>query len=150
MPIRVDIVTQDGPLFSEPAADMVIVPGAEGEMGILPRHAALLTMLAPGELRVRKGGAEESFIVYGGVVEVRPDRVIVLADTAESTYDLDVQAAKEARERAQTVMREGLPKDDSIALAHDLRRANLQENILRKVRARPSSMRIKVLGEDEK
>src|SRR5512147_977706 len=100
MPIRVDIVSQEGPLFSEPEADMVIVPGTDGEMGILPHHAALLTTLAFGELRVRKGNAEESFIVYGGVVEVRPDSVRVLADLAESTFDVDAKKAQEARTNA--------------------------------------------------
>lgn len=143
MPIRVDIVTQEGPLFTERNADAVILPATEGEMGVLPGHAALVTTLAFGELRVRKGGAEESFAVYGGVVEVRPDRVIVLADTAESTYALDVAKAQEARQRAEKIMREGVPVDKTAAVIQELRRANLQENLLRKVRARPSTMRIR-------
>lgn len=149
MPIRVDIVTQEGPLFSEPAADMVLIPATEGEMGVLPNHAALVTTLAFGELRVRKGGAEESFAVYGGVVEVRPDRVIVLADMAQSSYELDVSRAQEARSRAEKVMREGVPADKSAAVIQELRRANLQENILRKVRARPAAVRIRT-PEDKK
>jgi F-type H+-transporting ATPase subunit epsilon len=149
MPIRVDIVTQEGPLFTEPAADMVIIPATEGEMGVLPNHAALITTLAFGELRVRKGGAEESFAVYGGVVEVRPDRVIVLADTAQSSYDLDVAKAQEARSRAEKIMREGVPPDKSAAVIQELRRANLQENILRKVRSRSSTVRIRT-PEDKK
>ncbi len=62
---------------------MVLVPGSEGEMGILPHHAPVLTTLAYGELVVRKGRAEESFVIFGGVVDIRPDRVIVLADLAE-------------------------------------------------------------------
>src|SRR5207244_9740726 len=111
MPLSVQIVTQDGPLFEEEAADIVILPGSDGVMGVLPHHAALLTTLNYGELRVRKGQSEESFIVYGGVAEVRPDRVIVLADTAESTYDVDEAEAQAARERAEQLMREGLPPD---------------------------------------
>lgn len=143
MPIRVDIVTQEGPLFSEPEADIVVLPGSEGEMGILPGHAALLATLGFGELRVRKGNAEESFIVYGGVVEVRPERVIVLADTADSTFELDAQRAQEARLAAEKVMREGVPPDKTAAVIQELRRANLQENVMRRVRNRPPTIRIR-------
>jgi F-type H+-transporting ATPase subunit epsilon len=148
MPLHVQIVTQDGPLFDEPAADMVLIPGSEGEMGILPHHAALLSTLNFGELRVRKGGAEESFIVYGGVVEVRPDRVIVLADTAESSYELDEAKAQEARERAEQLMREGLPADRMAPVIQELRRAQIQENVLRRMRSRTGTMRIRTI-EDE-
>jgi F-type H+-transporting ATPase subunit epsilon len=150
MPLNVQIVTQEGPLFNEPEADAVIIPGAEGEMGVLPRHAALITTLSFGELRVRKGSAEESFIVYGGVVEVRPDSVFVLADTAESTYDVDVQKAQAARENAQKVMTEGIPPDKSAAVIQELRRANLQENVLRKLRSRPNQIRIQNPDEAKK
>jgi F-type H+-transporting ATPase subunit epsilon len=147
MPLKVDIVTQEKKLFSEPAADAVILPGVEGQLGVLPNHAALLTTLAYGELIVRKGGAEESFLVYGGVVEVRPDSVLVLADTAESTYDVDMQKAKDARSSAEKVMKEGLPVDQSAAILQDLRRANLQENILAKVKNRPPTLRIRTMDE---
>ncbi len=143
MPIRVDIVTQEGPLFSELEADIVVLPGSEGEMGILPGHAALLATLGFGELRVRKGNAEESFIVYGGVAEVRPERVIVLADTADSTFELDAQKAQEARTAAEKVMREGVPPDKTAAVIQELRRANLQENVMRRVRNRPPTIRIR-------
>lgn len=150
MPLHVLIVTQEGPLFEEAAADMVVLPGTDGEMGILPHHAALLSTLNFGELRVRKGGAEESFIVYGGVVEVRPDSVIVLADTGESTYDLDEAKAQAARQSAEQLMREGLPPDRQAAIAQELRRAGIQENVLRKLKSRPPTMRIKVLDEEGK
>ncbi len=148
MPLHVQIVTQEGPLFEEPNATMVLIPGVEGELGILPHHAALLTTLKPGELRVRKGTAEESFIVYGGVVEVRPDRVIVLADTAESSYDVDLAKAEEARQRAETLMREGLPPDRMAPAIQELRRAQLQENVVRRLRTR-GVLRIKTLDADE-
>jgi len=92
---------------------------------------------------VRKGNAEESFIVYGGVVEVRPERVIVLADTAESAYELDIKRAQEARAAAERAMREGVPPDKTAAIIQELRRANLQENILRRVRSRPPTVRIR-------
>jgi F-type H+-transporting ATPase subunit epsilon len=150
MPLKVEIVTQEGPLFSEPEADMVVLPGAEGQMGILPRHAALLTTLSMGELIVRKGNAEESFIVYGGVVEVRPDQVIVLADTAESTYAVDLARAQEARAGAEQVMREGVPPDKTATIMQELRRANLQENVLRKVQSRANTVRIRTLDEEGK
>lgn len=149
MPIRVDIVTQEKLLFRELEADMVLVPGVEGQMGILPHHAPLLTTLAHGELIVRKGGAEESFIVYGGVVEVRPDQVLVLADTAESTYEVDLEKAREARENAERVMREGVPPDKSSVFVQELRRATLQEDVLRKIKSRAASVRIRVPDEDK-
>ena len=85
MPIHVEIVTQEGKLFEEREADMVIVPATEGVMGVLPHHAPVLTTMGFGELLVKKGNAQESFVIYGGIVEVRPGRVTVLADTAEST-----------------------------------------------------------------
>jgi F-type H+-transporting ATPase subunit epsilon len=144
MPLRVEIVTQEGQLFLETEADMVVLPGADGQMGILPHRAALLTTLAFGELIVRKGNAEESFIVYGGVVEVRPDSVNVLADTAESSYELDEVKAQEARARAEQVMREGLPPDKSAAVLQELRRATLQENVLNKVKSRAGQVRIRI------
>ncbi|MCC7448042.1 MAG: ATP synthase F1 subunit epsilon [Anaerolineae bacterium] len=148
MPLHLQIVSQEGPVFEDDAVDMVIIPGAEGEMGILPHHAALLSTLRPGELRVRKGGAEESFIVYGGVVEVRPDRVIVLADTAESSYEVDEAAAQAARERAEQLMREGVPPDRTADVVRELRRAQLQENVLRRIRTRSGVVRIKTVEDN--
>jgi F-type H+-transporting ATPase subunit epsilon len=148
MPLHVQIVSQVGPLFEEPAADMVTLPGSEGEMGILPHHAALLTTLNFGEVRVRKGGAEESFIVYGGVAEVRPDRVIVLADTAESSYEVDEARAAEARKSAEQLMREGLPPDKLAPVIQELRRAQMQENVIRRIRSR-ATVRIKTIEDDD-
>ena len=83
MPIHIELVTQEKKVFDEPEADIVIVPAIEGEMGVLPNHAPVLTTLTFGELVVRKGAAEERFAVYGGVVDVRPDKVVVLADLAD-------------------------------------------------------------------
>ena len=148
MPLHVQIVTQEGKLFEDDGVDMVLVPGTEGEMGILPHHAALLSTLNYGELRIRKGGAEESFIVYGGVVEVRPDRVIILADTAESSFELDEAKAEEARKRAEELMRSGVPEEKRYAI-EELRRDGIQENVLRKIRQRPPAIRIKSLEANE-
>jgi F-type H+-transporting ATPase subunit epsilon len=150
MPLHVTIVTQEGPLFEEQAADSVILPGTEGEMGILPRHAAMLTTLGFGELRVRKGGAEESFAVFGGVAEVRPDRVLVLADTAESSYEIDDQKIREAREGAEKLRRDGVPPDKAQAVLQEIRRASMEENILRKIRQRPATIRIKTVDDSKK
>ncbi len=149
MPLHVQIVSQEGPIFEEQAADIVILPGSEGEMGILPHHAALLTTLNFGELRVRKGQAEESFIVYGGVAEVRPDRVIVLADTAQSTYEVDEARAAEAIRHAGQLMKEGLPADRLASAAQSLRRAEVQENVLRRMKSRGPTVRIRTIEDEE-
>jgi F-type H+-transporting ATPase subunit epsilon len=149
MPLHVQIVSQEGPVFEDDAVDMVILPGSEGEMGILPHHAALLTTLDYGELRVKKAGAEESFIVYGGVAEVRPDRVIVLADTAQSTYEVDEAKAAESLRRAEQLMKEGLPPDRMAPVIQELRRAQLQENVLRRVRNRGGGVRIRTIEDGD-
>ena len=140
MPISVEIVTQERIVFSEPEADMVIIPGSEGEMGVLPHHAPVLTTLAYGELIVRKGRAQESFAVYGGVVDIRPDRVVVLADLAESSYDIDAAAVEVARERAATMMEQGVAPEQNREAALALRRAELALKVQRKVQSRGSSV----------
>jgi F-type H+-transporting ATPase subunit epsilon len=144
MPLHVKIVTQEGMLFEDDAADMVDIPGSEGVMGILPHHAALLTTLAYGELLVKKGEAQESFIVFGGIAEVGPDHVTVLAETAESSYAVDEAQAQQARQRAEQLMQSGVPQDKTYAL-EELRRAGIQENILQKIKQRPPTVRIKIV-----
>lgn len=148
MPISVEIVTQEKVIFSEPAADMVVIPGSEGEMGILPHHAPVLTTLAYGELIVRKGRAQESFAVYGGVVDIRPDRVVVLADLAESSYDIDAAAVEAARERAAQLMEQGVPAEQNRDAALALRRAELALRVQRKVQARGSAV-MRIVEDDE-
>ena len=142
MPIHIELVTQEAKIFDEPEADIVIVPAVEGEMGVLPNHAPVLTTLAFGELVVRKGEAEESFAIYGGVVDVRPDKVVVLADLAESSFALDLEKAQEARERARVILEEGPPGLDNRQAELELRRANLAVRISQKVRNRGSMLRI--------
>ena len=142
MPIHVEVVSQERLVFEETEADMVLVPAAEGQMGVLPRHAPVLTTLGFGELIVRKGAAEEYFAIYGGVVDVRPGKVVVLADLAQSTYDLDMAAAEEARERAQQLLEEGVPEEENRQAALELRRANLELQISRKLSQRTPAMRI--------
>jgi F-type H+-transporting ATPase subunit epsilon len=138
MPLHVEVVTQEKKIFDEEEADMVIVPGAEGEMGVLPHHAPVLTTLSFGELVIRKANAEERFVIYGGVVDIRPDKVVVLADMAESSFELDDQQIEAARERAQKMMSEGVPEAANRAAALELRRAELALKIKSKLKARSS------------
>jgi F-type H+-transporting ATPase subunit epsilon len=147
MTIHVEVITQEGRLFEEHDADMVIVPGSEGEMGVLPHHAPVLTTMGFGELRIRKGNAEESFVIYGGVVDIRPGHVIALADVAESSYDVDEAQAEQARTRARELMATGLPADKAESIAIELHRAELAVRVSQKVRARPR-IRLKSI-EDE-
>ena len=98
--ISLDIVTAERAVYSDDV-DMVIAPGIEGQLGILPHHTPLMTTLQAGELRVKKGVEEVSLAISGGFLEVRPDRVVVLADAAERAEEIDVARAEEAKRRAQ-------------------------------------------------
>lgn len=103
--IKLDIVTVERSVYSD-NVDIVIARGVEGELGILPHHAPLMTMLQPGELIARKGNEEYSLAISGGFLEVRPDRVIVLADSAERAEEIDIARAEEAKKRAEKMMAE--------------------------------------------
>jgi F-type H+-transporting ATPase subunit epsilon len=98
--INLDIVTAERMVYSGDV-DMVVAPGAEGQLGILPHHTPLMTTLLPGELRIKKGAEEISLAISGGFLEVRPDRVVVLADAAERAEDIDIDRAEAARKRAR-------------------------------------------------
>lgn len=100
MPIKFDIVTAERLVFSD-QVDEVVVPGTEGELGILPHHAPLMTMLKPGEVKLKKGTEEIYMAVSGGFLEVRPDHVIILADAAERADEIDAARAEAAKKRAQ-------------------------------------------------
>ena len=127
MPIRCEIVSQDRMVF-QGDADMVLIPGVLGEMGILPNHAPLLSTLKFGILKVRYQGKEEVFTVAGGVVEVQPDIVTVLADAAENVLEIDVARAEASRRRAEEYLKVGPPPDTDAYLAMEavLRRSNLR------------------------
>jgi F-type H+-transporting ATPase subunit epsilon len=142
MPIHVEIVSQEKRVFEEPAADIVLIPATEGQMGVLPNHAPVLTTLGFGELIVRKGLAEERFAIFGGVVDVRPNRVVVLAELAESTFEIDVESAEQARARAERMLHEGLPPEKYREATLELRRANLELQISHKLKQRTPVMRI--------
>lgn len=111
MPIQVNIVSAEGAIFSG-EAQMVFAPGKLGELGIAPRHAPLLTHLKPGAVRVQTDKGEEFFFVTGGILEVQPHLVTVLADSAVHGDQLDETAALEARERARAALAGGRGKVD--------------------------------------
>ncbi|GAB5490029.1 MAG: F0F1 ATP synthase subunit epsilon [Phototrophicaceae bacterium] len=142
MPIHVELVTQERKVFEDVAVDKINVPASEGEMGILQGHAPVLTTMTFGELVITKGNAEERFAIYGGVVDVRPNKVVILADLAESSFDIDAERAREARERARKMMQEGVPEEENRQAILELRRAELQLKLSNKVSNRGSQMRI--------
>ncbi len=135
MTIRCEIVSQDRMVF-EGDADIVVLPGAAGEMGILPHHAPLLTTLKYGFIKVRQQGKEQVFTVAGGVAEVQPDIVTVLADAAENIEEIDETRAEQARQRAQEALAKGVPADTDSYLAIEaaLRRSNLRLDAVRRFR----------------
>jgi F-type H+-transporting ATPase subunit epsilon len=104
--IHVDIVSAEGEIFSGEAS-MLFAPGVEGDLGIAPRHAPLLTLLKPGEVRVETpDGQQQHFFVGGGALEVQPSRITVLADTALRAHDIDEAAALAAKQRAEEALRD--------------------------------------------
>ena len=120
---KLDIVTAERAVYSEDV-DMVIAPGVEGQLGILPHHTPLMTALQPGELRVKKGGEEISLVISGGFIEVRPDRVVVLADAAGRVEEINVARAEEARRRAQErLAARRVPEVDAARAEASLRRS---------------------------
>jgi F-type H+-transporting ATPase subunit epsilon len=133
MTIRCEIVSQDRMVF-QGEADIVVLPGVEGEMGILPHHAPLLTALKFGVIKVRAGKSEQVFSVAGGVAEVQPDLVTVLADAAENVQEIDVARAEAARQRAEQMLAQGLPPDSDAYLNMEaaLRRSNLRLSAARR------------------
>lgn len=110
MPFHCDIVTQERTVFSG-EADYISLPGSEGRMGILPHHSPLLTTLGFGEVVVRVHGKDEYYAVGGGFAEVQPEKVIVLADSAERAEEIDIERAERARQQAEAMMKEGVPED---------------------------------------
>jgi F-type H+-transporting ATPase subunit epsilon len=126
MPIQLEIVTPERLAYSD-TVDSVQLPGSEGELGVLPHHAPLVSTLGVGELRIRKGGAEESFAIVGGFLQVRPDRVVVMAETADLASDIDLEKAQEARREAERALETGYQEGADLAMA----RAALQQALLR-------------------
>ncbi|HEY3524445.1 MAG TPA: F0F1 ATP synthase subunit epsilon [Candidatus Limnocylindrales bacterium] len=125
MPLQLEIVTPERLVVSD-EVDEVIVPGSEGELGILPHHAPLVSTLGAGELRMKKGGEWEYFAVMGGFVQVRPDKVVVLAETADMASEIDVERAKAARQEAERALEQGSKEPADLAAAQ----AALQQALL--------------------
>ncbi len=133
--IKLDIVTAERIVYSE-EVDAVIAPGAEGQLGILPHHAPLMTLLQGGELIARKGGAEQSMAISGGFLEVRPDRVIVLADQAERAEEIDIARAEAAKQRAEERLRARGTGVDVARAEASLQRALVRLDVAEKKRKR--------------
>ena len=127
MPLLLEIVTPERLAYSD-TVDAVVLPGSEGELGVLPHHAPLVSMLGVGELRVRKDGTEESFAIIGGFLQVRPDKVVVMAETADMASEIDLGTAQEARKEAERMLAEG-GYDEGVDLT--MARAALQQALLR-------------------
>jgi F-type H+-transporting ATPase subunit epsilon len=139
--LKVDIVTAERVVFSAEDVDLLVVPGIEGELGVLPLHAPLLTMIQPGVLRVVKGGEETTMAITGGFIEVRENRVTILADAAERGEDIDMARAEAARRRAEERLASREATVDMVqaemALKKALVRLKAAEQIRRRRRGAP-------------
>ena len=124
--LKVEIVTGERVVYTEDDVDMVVAPGIDGVLGILPRHAPLITILSTGELRIKKDGREESLVVFGGFMEVTPDKVIVLADTAELAEEIDVARAEQARRQAEASIAQRGSEMDLMQAELAMRRAAIR------------------------
>jgi F-type H+-transporting ATPase subunit epsilon len=135
MAIKIDIVTAEKMVYTD-QVDEILAPGAEGELGILPHHTPLMTMLKPGELLLKKGKEEISLAVTGGFIEVRPDHVIILADAAEHAEEIDAARAEAARKRAQDALTRVKTAEERAAVEGALARAVARLTIADKTRRR--------------
>ncbi|MCZ8130323.1 MAG: F0F1 ATP synthase subunit epsilon [Steroidobacteraceae bacterium] len=138
--IHVDIVSAEGQIYSGKAA-MVFVPAVQGEIGIAPRHAPLLTTLKAGEVRVQpaEGGDELGFYVGGGALEIQPQRVTVLADTAMRAKDIDEAAAQAAKQRAEEALKNAKDQIELAEAQAELARAAAQFKALQRLRKTPTA-----------
>ena len=136
MTIRCEIVSQDRTVFQDDV-DIVVLPGAAGEMGILPNHAPVLTTLKYGVIKVRRKGKEELFAVAGGVAEVQPKIITILADAAENIEEIALVRAKAAKKRAEDALANLSPETDRdtyLVMEAALRRSNLRLDVVRRYR----------------
>ena len=126
MPLHLEVITPERKVY-EDDVDMVVAPASEGYVGILPHHVPLFTTLGPGEFKVKKGGVEEVLAVFGGFMDVRGDRVVVLTDAAEQAEEIDASRAQQARDAAQQVLAAG----PASAADEQRARAELQRALVR-------------------
>jgi F-type H+-transporting ATPase subunit epsilon len=133
--LRLEIITAERQVFADDV-NVLVAPGIEGELGILPHHAPLMTVLKPGELLIRKDGEETYLAVSGGFLEVRPDKVIILADACERAEEIDITRAEEAKRRAEERLKTHPPGLDiaraQVALSRSLIRLKIAERRRRK------------------
>jgi len=136
--LRLEIVTAERVVYSD-EVDIVVAPGLEGQLGILPHHAPLMTMLQPGELLLRKGGEEVAMAVSGGFLEVMGDRVVVLADSAERAEEIDIARAEEAKRRAEERIRQRTEEVDLARAEAALRRSLVRLRVAERRRRRTAA-----------
>ncbi|MDP9269506.1 MAG: F0F1 ATP synthase subunit epsilon [Chloroflexota bacterium] len=128
MPLQLEVVSPERRAYAD-EVDMVTVPGIDGELGILPHHTRLISALGIGELRIKKGGVEEILFISGGFVEVRPDKVVVMADLAEHSDEIDEQRAIDARKRAEAELEQAKDPLDLARVRAALQTALMRERI---------------------
>ncbi len=131
--IRLEVVTPEKMVFSDDV-DVVLAWGVEGQLGILPHHAPLMTMLQPGDFVFRKGNKEEYLTISGGFLEVRPDKVVVLADACERAEEIDLSRAEAAKQRAQEALKTAANVVDMAAAEAALRRSLARLKAAEKIR----------------
>ncbi len=136
--IRLEIITAERQVLVDDV-DVIIAPGIEGELGILPHHAPLITMLKPGELLIRKDGEETYLAISGGFLEIRPDKVVILADTCERAEEIDISRAEEAKRRAEERLKTRPPGVDVGQAEAALRRALVRLKVAEHRRRRPKT-----------
>jgi F-type H+-transporting ATPase subunit epsilon len=137
VPLTVQIVSPERVVFEEENVDSVTLPGGDGELTILPSHAPLMSTLAPGALTLRRGNEEVDIALSGGFLEVRNDKVVILADTAERSDELDQERAEEARRRAAARL---ATQEDALDIARAvaaLERATARLKVIERRRRRP-------------
>jgi F-type H+-transporting ATPase subunit epsilon len=135
MTMHVDVVSAEEEIFSGPAT-MLFAPGAMGDLGILPRHAPLLTRIKPGEVRIQTPDSDEEQVIYvsGGMLEIQPAAVTILADTATRAHDLDEAAAIEAKERAEKILKDQKDDVDYAAATAELAEAMAQIQAIQRMK----------------
>jgi F-type H+-transporting ATPase subunit epsilon len=136
---RLEVVTAERMVFADDVNE-VVVWGMEGQLGILPHHAPLMTMLQPGDLLIKKDNEEEYLAISGGFLEVRPDKVIVLADACERAEEIDIARAEAAKRRAEETLKERPPEVDTAAVEAALRRSLARLKVAERRRRKPRGM----------
>jgi F-type H+-transporting ATPase subunit epsilon len=136
VPLEVHVVTAEREVYKDTDVDEVVAPGVEGEFTVLPSHAPLMTMIKPGIMRLVKGGQDTDLAITGGFLEVKDNRVTILADAAERAEEIDAVRAEEARRRAEKALEERASAEEIAAAAAALQRSLLRLRAVEKVRRR--------------